>query len=531
MSIYASSSILTCLIALPLVGSLPLALLPGSRVRLIRTASLMLLAGMLAIGIAAAYLFNWSAAGSYHTAMQLQQRMPFLPSVGMYYHVGVDNLSMPLVLLVLVLALIAGLAGLEIQQEAKRFYILLIFLAAAAIGSLISLDLMLFAVFVQLGVIPCYFLIALWGKQRSQTAAMKFALFQSLGSALIFVGVMLMLSATRRIGFQHGCLDIPLLLHNSKFLTFFKPGQVGAGNGELIFFLIFAGLATRLPTLPLHLWIPDTLAEGVTSMTMLLIPVNAIIGTYGMLRILLGLLPYDFLVNHLPLAILGVVGIIYGGLCALAQTDLKRLLGYWVISQAGYVLLGVAMLNKMTLEGAMVQIMGLAVATGLTLWIAQIIEHRAHHCDLNRLGGLARQMPGFFGASALGMATALGMPGLCLFVGPMMIILGSIGAHGMLAGPTAATIWSLPVMMGVLAAVGMVLTPAYILWTFERIYLGSPKPEFHHFSPLLLAERLVLLLLVAGAIILGMLPEILLIKPFSPAVTALLEPIWRMLGH
>ena len=531
MSIYASSSILTCLIALPLIGSLPLALLPSSRIGLIRTAALMLLTGMLATGIAAAYLFNWFAADIHHRAMQLQQQVGLLPSIGMYYHVGVDNLSMPLVLLVLALAVIAGLAGLEIQQEAKRFYILLMFLAAAAIGALISLDLMLFAVFVQLGVIPSYFLIALWGKQRSQTAAMKFALFQSLGSALIFVGVMVLFVATRKAGIEHGCLDLPLLLHNAKFMSLFRPGDAGADWGELIFFLIFAGLATRLPTLPLHLWIPDTLAEGTASVTMLLIPANAIIGTYGILRILLGLLPYQFLVNHLLLALLGVAGIIYGGLCALAQTDLKRLLGYWAISQAGYVLLGIAMLNTLTLEGALTQITGLSVAMGLTLWMAQIIEHRAHHCDLNRMGGLARQMPGFFGASALGMATALGMPGLCLFAGPMMIILGAIGSHGMFAGPSAAAIWSLPAIMGGAAAVGMVLTTAYMLWTFERIYLGSPKPEFHHFSPLLPAERLVLLPLIAGAIILGVLPGILLIKPFSPAVMALLEPIRQALGH
>lgn len=531
MSIYASSSILTCLIGLPLIGSLPLALLPGSRVKLIRTASLMLLTGMLVTGIAAAYLFNWSAAAPPISAMQLQQQFLFLPTIGMYYHVGVDNLSMPLVLVVLALALIAGLAGLEIQQEAKRFYILLMLLAAAAVGALVSLDLMFFAAFVQLGVIPGYFLIALWGKERSPTVAMKFALFQTLGSTLIFVAVLTVLTATRRAGFPHGCLDMLQLLHNSQFLAFFKPGQPGAASGELIFFLIFAGLATRLPTIPLHLWIPDTLAEGPASAVMLLIPANAIIGGYGILRILLGLFPYEFLVNHVLLAILGVAGIIYGGLCALAQTDLKRLLGYWVISQAGYVLLGMALLSQLSIEGALVQMIGLSVALGLTLWIAQIIEHRAHHCDLNRLGGLARQMPGFFGVSALGMAAALGTPGLCLFAGPMMVIFGAINSHGILSASPTAALWSLPAMFGIIAAAGMVLTAGYILWTFERVYLSSPKPEFHHFSPLLLSERLVVWPLTAGAIILGMLPGIVLIKPLSPAVATLLEQLWRALGH
>ncbi len=520
---YGSSSILTCLILLPVIGSLMLLLVPSDKLRLIRWSALTVLAGMLAVAVAGACLFRWALPAT-HDVFQLQQKLLWIPALNMHYFVGVDNLSMPAVLLVALLAFISGVASFGLTQESKTYYILLILTAGALIGAIVSLDLLLLAAFLQIFTLSGYTAVSLLGGTRRHTAGLKFNLFGFAGTLALLCGTLVISHDTRGLpGLPHGTVDIVTLATHPQLLR----AAAGSHTAEIVFWLLLAGFAIRLPGVVLHLWLPEISVESPAPFAMLIMAGSLVAGAYGLLRVVYPLFADQAFIYRPLICDIAVIGIVYGGLCALAQTDIKRLIAYWLLSQASYVVLGIALLNALSIQGAILQLFGLAIATPLLLWVAHAIEQRAHHTDLSRLGGLATQLPDLFRFSIIGFFAALGAPGLSLFFGQVLILFGGFTAiSGGAAGSPGIASWQHTGLLVLVIALAMAMvTAGYILWAMERIFMGPSRPEFNHFVRLSFQERCVMLLPVLGIIALGIAPTIVVLTPMRPAIEQLLRAL------
>ncbi|NNM85980.1 MAG: NADH-quinone oxidoreductase subunit M [Phycisphaerales bacterium] len=521
---YGSSSILTCLILLPVIGSLMLLLVPSAKLRLIRWSALTVLVGMLAVAVAGACLFRWDMPVS-HGVFQLQQKFLWIPALNMHYFVGVDNLSMPAVLLVTLLAFISGLASFGLSQESKTYYILLILTAGALIGALVSLDLLLLAVFLQIFTLSGYTVVSLLGGARRHTAGLKFNLFGFAGTLALLCGTLVISHNTRGLpGLPQGTMDIVTLTTHPQLLRILNAAA-GSHIGAIVFWLLLTGFAIRLPGIILHLWLPEISVESPAPIAMLIMAGSLVAGGYGLLRVVYPLFSDQALIYRPLICEFAVIGVVYGGLCALAQTDIKRLIAYWLLSQASYVLLGIALMNALSIQGAILQLFGLAIATPLLLWVAHTIEQRAHHTDLSRLGGLAAQLPDLFRFSIIGFFAAMGAPGLSLFFGQVLILFGGFTAvsSGAAGSPGIAPWQHTGLLVLVIALAMAMVTAGYILWAMERIFMGPARPEFNHFIRLSFQERCVMLLPVMGIIALGIAPTIVVLTPMRPAIEQLLR--------
>ncbi len=432
--------------------------------------------------IVAAYMFNWNDPAA-DGLIQLQQQIPWLQVLSSHYDVGVDGLSMPLVLMACGLGLLVCVASQSIEKQVKGYYALLLVALALTLGAFVAQDLLLFYIFCQLSLVPLYFLISLWGGAGKEFAAGKFVIFMFAGGVVLLLAI--------------------LGLHGVMF------------TGP-IFWLLLAGFAIMIPVAGLHTWFIDALAEAPTPVAMLLAGVTLNLGGYGLFRFVLPQFPHQVAQYWWWIALGGVVTILYGALCALAQKDLKRLIAYAAMSQMGYVLLGVAVLTPAATQGAFFMLIAHGLSIALLFFIAGIIEQRAQHCAIDRLGGLATQMPGYSSFAAIGFFSAMGIPGFCNFVGILLVIFGSFSAAGI--DPSESPLAQTPghntqlsvMVFAILAAAASILTAGYLLWAMQRIFLGAPRPEHHHFAPLLRYERIVLFLLCTAAIALGVYPTPLL---------------------
>jgi NADH-quinone oxidoreductase subunit M len=285
----------------------------------------------------------------------------------------------------------------------------------------------------------------------------------------------------------------------------------------LVFWLFFAGFAILIPAAGLHTWLIDTLAEAPTSVAMLVAGLTVTLGGYGLFHIVYPIFPHQVGQFWWWIALIAIVTILYSALCALAQKDFRRLVAYASMSQMGFVLLGFAMLTPAAVHGALFMLVAHAINIALLLFVAGIIDERAHHRDIDRLGGLATQMPAFSVFAAVGFFAAMGIPGFCTFVAQLLVLLGSFAAAGIdpAESPlvqTAGHNTQFAVMVfTILAAASSILTAGYLIWALQRIFLGPPRPEHHHFPALQRYETIVLFILAAATLVLGIYPAPLLL--------------------
>jgi NADH-quinone oxidoreductase subunit M len=449
--------ILSLLVLLPLIGAALILAAPGRMTKPIALAATALTLIPCALLV--------SAFDSTTPAMQFVETYAWIPSFGIQYYVGVDGLSFPLVVLTVLLSFLCVIASWNIEKQPKGYFALFLMLQASMTGVFAALDLFLFYVFWELMLLPMYFLIGIWGSpsrvdpdgrtRGGPYAAIKFFLYTLVGSLLMLVAILWLWTA-------HGTFNMTELM---------APGR-GLQTQVILWSLFFLAFAVKIPMFPFHTWLPDAHVEAPTAVSVILAGVLLKMGTYGILRINYAFFPGATILLADWVAVFGVINILYGALCAMAQTDMKRLVAYSSISHMGYVMLGMSAIVRAgtgapiseAMLGGVLQMWNHGTITAMLFLLVGIIYDRAHHRDINRFGGLAVTMPVYTGFVAFAFFASLGLPGLSGFIGEALVLLGSWKVGGVYRTFVA------------LAAVGIVITAAYHLWLIHRAFLGEENP-------------------------------------------------------
>lgn len=437
--------LITIVTFLPLAGAAVLLIAPRND-GVIRSFTLALSAVVFFLSLKLLFGFETNAE------MQFVQQVSWIPSLGISYKVGIDGLSLFLVLLVTLTMPIAVLGAFKaISDRVKEFHICLLLLETAMIGAFVSLDLFLFYVFWELMLIPMYFLIGMWGGQRRIYATIKFFIYTMVGSLLMLVAIIFLVYANKQ---QTGVLTFEL--------SQLYGVQLSSSAQWLVFLAFALSFAIKVPMFPFHTWLPDAHVEAPTAGSVILAGILLKMGGYGFLRFAMPLFP-EAALRAVPLiATLAIIGIIYGALVAMVQKDVKKLVAYSSVSHLGFVMLGLFVLNTQSVEGAIYQMLNHGLSTGGLFLLVGVIYERRHTRLISDFGGITKSMPVFAVAFMIITLSSIGLPLTNGFVGEFLILLGTFSAN---------PLW------GVLAATGVVLGAIYMLWMLQRVFFGPIKDK------------------------------------------------------
>ncbi|MBZ5641990.1 MAG: NADH-quinone oxidoreductase subunit M [Acidobacteriia bacterium] len=472
--------LLTILTFLPVAGALALLLAPDDDHVLIRRLALITATAEFAISLLLFRGFNSQLAG-----YQWEELHNWIPQPPIHYHLGVDGLSLFLVLLTTLLTPISMLASWKsINERVKGFFICLLVLETGVIGVFVSLDMFLFFLFWEVMLIPMYFLIGIWGHERRIYAALKFVLYTMFGSILMLVAMLWLYRLTAVAGTP--TFDIPQIQSMLSSGTITLP----AVTEMLLFGAFFLAFAIKVPLFPLHTWLPDAHTEAPTAGSVMLAGVLLKMGTYGMLRFCLPLFPEAAHKFAPAIAVLAIIGIIYGALVAMVQVDLKRLVAYSSVSHLGFVVLGIFAFHVISIQGAVFQMLAHGISTGaLFLGVGMLYDRRHTHL-IKEYGGLATPMPVLAGLYLFSCFASAGLPMLNGFVGEFLILAGTFQRHAD---------WS------AWAALGVIFSAVYLLWSYQRVFFGAVTKDKNASLPDAdLRERGILFLMAAIILWMGM---------------------------
>jgi NADH-quinone oxidoreductase subunit M len=489
--------ILTSLILLPAAGALALLFIRDDE----RGAAVARgVALVISVLVFAETLLLWSRFNPALADFQFVERYQWIPSFGISYHVGVDGISLLLIVLTGLLTPLALLSSWEsVGRRVRTFCAFLLLLESAMIGVFVSIDLFLFYVFWDAMLIPMYFLIGIWGYDQRVYAAVKFILYTMTGSVLMLLAILglavLHHSATGAYGF-----DL-LALYDLEI-----PPQL-----QFWFFLAFAlAFAIKVPVFPFHTWLPDAHVQAPTAGSVILAGVLLKMGTYGLVRLAFPLFPNAALFFAPSLATLAVIGIVYGALVAMVQPDLKKLVAYSSVSHLGFVVLGIAALNPEGVQGAVYQMLSHGVSTGGLFILVGMLSDRRHTRLIAEFGGLKAVAPRLVAAFLVVTLSSIGLPGLNGFVGEFLILLGAFQSDPRLAA---------------FAATGVILSAAYMLWMFQRVNYGPVTNEKNRtFADLRAREVMALAPIIIVAVLMGVVPNLFL-RPMAPAVERVIDRV------
>jgi len=355
-----------------------------------------------------------------------------------------------------------------------------------------------------------YFLIGIWGGPRREYAAIKFFLYTLVGSIALLVALIATYLYSRQI-LPNGSFDLVQLASPAvRGAMQAVMGDAGTYVAPMVFVLFMLGFLVKVPAVPLHTWLPDAHVEAPTPVSMILAALLLKMGGYGIFRIAYPLYPEAAKLLWWVIAIIGVVSIIYGALCAMAQTDFKKLVAYSSVSHMGLVVLGAAMMTATAYNGAIFMMVAHGVISAAMFFVVGVVDDRTEHRELSRLGGLATQMPVYFGFATVACMANLGLPGLCGFIGEVMVLIGAFQAArpgSILMTHSPDNFWWI-LTLAVVACFGLVLTAGYMLWTIQRVFFGTTRTEHQTLTDLDAREIAVLTPLTILAILLGVLPGV-----------------------
>ena len=428
--------------------------------------------------------FNAAASG-----YQLEINKPWIESLGANYHLGIDGISLWLVLLTTFLVPICMLVTWIVPHNVRAYLTTLLLLETSIIGVFVSLDMLLFYLFFELTIIPMGFMIGVWGAEREKRvpAATKFFIFTVVGSLFMLVGII-------GVYYYSGATTFDLVEITRKIS---ENGNLLPTKWAFWLWLAFGlGFFVKIPLWPLHAWLPDAYVQAPTSGSIMLAGVMAKMGAYGLMRFNLPLFPEVSKQLAPFIMALAVIGIIYGALIAMVQTDLKRLVAYSSLSHMGFVVLGIFALTSQSLQGALYQMLNHGISTGALFVCVALIAQRRQTREISEFGGMALQMPGYSTAFMIIAFSSLGLPLLSGFIGEFLILLGTFASPV----PYAK-------VFAVIGALGVVLSAIYILWKMQRVLFGAiTKEENKQLGDLTRRERLALIPLVVLAIVMGVMP-------------------------
>lgn len=490
---------LSWILFLPVVGAFLIAFVVGKRENVIRgtAAVFTFIPFVLAAVVFATFDRSPSAAGLF----QFEENVLWIAPLKAYYHLGVDGLSLPMMLLTTFLGFLSVLISWKIHLRPREYFAWLLLLETSILGVFISLDLLLFFIFWEIEVIPMYFLISIWGAGRKEYSAIKYVVYTLFGSAFMLAGILSLYFATGSLSM----VDI-----TTKGLGMVQSVMQPA----LIFFLILTAFAVKLPVFPLHTWLPDAHTDAPTAASVMLAGVLIKMGGYGMIRVV-SFFPDVARQYALILVVLAVIGVLYGAAVTMRQTDFKRLIAYSSISHMGYVLLGIFALGKVSLVGASLQMVSHGLVTGLLFALVGLVIHNAHERDLRNLGGLARQVPIITVVFSIAGLASLGLPTTSGFAAEFITFVGSY---------TSTIVPGIQVYT-ILGVLGVVVTAGYILWMLQRVFYGPVLEKYNEVKDADALERVYMFALVAVIMLVGIYPAVV-----TDVLKLGISPIVKLLG-
>jgi NADH-quinone oxidoreductase subunit M len=567
MMLSDSILLLSLIIFLPAIGALLVALLPKGQDDLFKRVSLGVTVIVFLLTVWIAIPAGNDGASSTRFVMgeaEMQQAfsVEWIKSFNIYYSLGIDGISFPLVILTSFLSVLAMWASWPINKHVKAYCVLFLLLEMGMLGVFMSLDFFLFYIFWEVMLLPMYFLIGVWGGPRREYAAIKFFLFTLVGSVLMLIAMLMLyfnsdlrLLEPNQIEAAYGSMEAEEIkeildrcelgkpAHTFNLLALAEMGQLPddkspfatsliTGNGKTIgwwaFLLLFIGFLVKVPAVPVHTWLPDAHVEAPTPISMILAGVLLKMGGYGIIRICYPVCPgaaYDL---AWLVCTLGTVSMVYGAFAALAQKDFKRLVAYSSVSHMGYVVLGLGVWSitaetamntdywKMGMNGAMFQMIAHGLSSAGMFFLVGVVYDRVHHRDLDKFGGLFGKMPLYTGISMGIFFAGLGLPGLCGFIGEVLVVL---------------SVWNYNMVLAVVAASVVILTAGYILWTLQRVYLGPEYkgPHEEALVPITKRELAIASPLLAFAILFGVYPQAVF-NYMSPSVNKTVDDMkaWQL---
>ena len=397
--------------------------------------------------------FDWSA-----TEMQFYEEHTWIKTFGVGYSLGVDGLSMPMVLLTTILTSLTILMSFDEHKNAKTYMTLLLMMETGLIGVFISLVFFLFYLFWELTLIPMFFLIMEWGGPRRRYASLKFFIYTHIASLLMLIAIISMVFAAHsQLGYY--TFNILEITDEVSFASSFQ---------YVVFLLLFIGFAVKMPVVPFHTWLPDAHVEAPTGGSVILAGVMLKMGCYGLIRIGFTMMPDAVVKFALPMAILGVISMVYGAFLALAQDDLKKMIAYSSVSHMGSVLLGLAVLNEYGFDGAMFQMFAHGIISAMMFMACGMLQHSVGTRRISQLGGVANRLPILAAFTVFSFLASLGLPGLAGFIPELNVFLGAFKVM-----PAVALV----------AMISMIITAAYYLWALQRAYFGPYNERLEEAKP------------------------------------------------